>query len=367
MRLAVSTPLPPMLAKAVEALPSGEGWIFEPKWDGFRALVFRDGDELLIQSRDLRPLNRYFPELLGPLTEQLPARCAVDGEIVIAGPDGLDFDALLQRIHPAASRVARLAAETPASFVMWDLLCAGDRSLLDSPFVERRARLEELVAAVRPPLHLTPATRQRAVAQDWFERFEGAGLDGVIAKPADGRYEPGKRIMWKVKHRRTVDCVVAGFRWHKQGEGSGIGSLLLGLYDGEGRLQHVGVAASFTAAHRRELVRELAPLREGATVDHPWRGWIEAAGQHDQRVPGGPSRWNRDKDLSWVPLRAERVVEVSYDHMQGDRFRHTAHFLRWRPDKAPLECTYGQLEVTPPIELRQIFATTREGDPCGPS
>jgi ATP-dependent DNA ligase len=355
MELPVAAPLEPMLAKAADALPAGEGWVFEPKWDGFRALVFRDGGELLIQSRDLRPFNRYFPELCGPLAEQLPGRCAVDGEIVIAGEHGLDFEALLQRIHPAVSRVERLARETPASFVVFDLLCLGDESLFALPFGERRARLERELGGLRPPLHLTPATRERAVAQDWFERFEGAGLDGVIAKPAGGRYEPGKRSMLKVKHQRTVDCVVAGFRWHAKGEGREVGSLLLGLYDGEGRLQHVGVASSFSAQRRRELVQELAPLREGAAEGHPWSGWIEAA-EHAQRVPGGPSRWNRGKDLSWVPLRAERVVEVSYDHLQGDRFRHVAHFLRWRPDKAARACGYDQVDVTPPIELSQIFA-----------
>ncbi len=355
MGLPLPSPVRPMLARRVDAVPSGDGWIFEPKWDGFRSLVFRDADSLLIQSRDLKPMNRYFPELVEPLLAQLPERCVLDGEIVIAGPDGLDFEALLLRIHPAASRVERLARETPASFVVWDLLCEGDENLTRTPFARRRERLEKVLDGARGPLFLTPLTRDREVAQDWFDRFEGAGLDGVIAKPADGVYEPGKRTMLKVKHQRTADCVVGGFRWHKNGEGTMVGSLLLGLYDEDGRLHHVGVAASFTAARRRELVDELRPLREGAEERHPWHDWISAA-EHHQRVPGGPSRWNRGKDLSWLPLRAERVVEVSYDHMQGTRFRHTAHFLRWRPDKPARDCGYDQLEVTPPLELRQILA-----------
>ena len=346
-----------MLAKRVDALPQGEQWIFEPKWDGFRALVFRDGEQLLLQSRDTKPMNRYFPELVEPLERQLPERCVVDGELVIAGPGGLDFEALLLRIHPAESRVTLLARESPASFVAWDLLCLGADDLTRRPFEQRRELLEQVLAEARAPLHLTPITRERSVAREWFERFEGAGLDGVMAKAADGVYEPGKRTMLKVKHQRTVDCVVAGFRWHKNGEGEMVGSLLLGLYDEEERLHHVGVAASFTVARRRELVEELAPLREGAADDHPWHDWIRAA-EHHQRVPGGTSRWNRGKDLSWVPLRAERVVEVSYDHMQGTRFRHTAHFARWRPDKSPLECRYDQLEVTPPFELAGIFASS---------
>lgn len=362
MDLPVPTPLRPMLAKSVRGLPAGEGWIFEPKWDGFRTLVFRAGEELLLQSRELRPLNRYFPELLEPLAEQLPERCALDGEIVIAGPEGLDFEALLLRIHPAKSRVALLAEETPASFVAWDLLCLGDEDLLATRFERRREQLKEILRDARAPLHLTPITREPAIAKDWFDRFEGAGLDGVMAKTGDGIYEPGKRTMLKVKHQRTVDCVVAGFRWHRNGKGTMVGSILLGLYDDERRLHHVGVAASFTAARRRELVEELAPLREGAADGHPWHGWIQAA-EHHQRIPGGTSRWNRGKDLSWVPLRAERVIEVSYDHMQGTRFRHTAHFVRWRPDKSPEECRYDQLEVTPALELERIFASERRTRP----
>ena len=354
MALPIESPLRPMLAKRVDAIPAGEGFVFEPKWDGFRLLVFRDGDELFLQSRDQKSMNRYFPELVATFGEQLPERCAIDGEIVIAGPDGLDFDALLQRIHPAESRVRKLAEETPASYVAFDLLCAGDEDLLRTPFEARRQRLEEVLARAEPPLHVTPITRDRDTARDWFERFEGAGLDGVMAKPRDLAYEPGARSMLKVKHQRTADCVLGGFRWHKNGEGTSVGSLLLGLYDAEGRLHHVGVAASFTAARRRELAEELAPLREDAALGHPWSDWIRASETH-QRVPGGPSRWSQGKDLSWIPLRAERVLEVRYDHMQGTRFRHTAHFARWRPDKAPRECTYDQLDVTPPLELARIF------------
>ena len=363
--LAVPPPVRPMLAKAMHALPAGDGpdgtgWIFEPKWDGFRTLVFRAGDELLLQSRDLKPMNRYFPELLEPLAAHLPQRCVLDGEVVVATGSGLDFEALQHRIHPAASRVAMLAERTPAAFVAFDLLAADDADLSAAGFAERREALEGGMAGCAPPLHLTPMTRDRAVAQDWFERFEGAGLDGVMAKDPAGRYQPGKRAMVKVKPKRTVDCVVAGLRWHKNGPGTMVGSLLLGLYDEQGRLHHVGVAASFRESYRRELVEELAPLREGIDAGHPWHGWIEAAGaategQPDRRVPGSMSRWSQGKDQSWVPLRAERVVEVTYDHMQGSRFRHTAHLVRWRPDKDPGECTYEQLAVTPPVELSTIF------------
>ena len=355
MDLPVASPLKPMLARRVDTLPDGDRWIFEPKWDGFRSLVFRDGETLLIQSRDQKSMNRYFPELLEPLAEQLPERCALDGELVIAGDGALDFEALLLRIHPAASRVALLAEQTPAAFIAWDLLCLGNEDLSQTAFEKRRELLEEVLAAARPPVHLTPITRDRDLAQDWFDRFEGAGLDGVMAKPADGVYAPGKRTMFKVKHQRTADCVVAGFRWHKNGEGTLVGSLLLGLYDDEGRLHHVGVAASFTTARRKELVEELAPLRERADEGHPWHDWISAT-EHHQRVPGGTSRWNRGKDLSWMPLRAERVVEVSYDHMQGTRFRHTAHFVRWRLDRSADDCGYDQLDVTAPFELQRIFA-----------
>lgn len=346
-------PIAPMLAKLAGALPEGNGWIFEPKWDGFRALAFRDGDHLLLQSRDLKPLNRYFPELEEPLLSQVPRRCVLDGEIVIAGPNGLDFDALLLRIHPAASRIKLLASQTPASYVAFDLLALDDEDLRQAPQEERRRRLERVLAGVRPPLYLTPATRDRAVAQDWFSRFEGAGFDGVVAKRVEEIYQPDKRVMLKVKHQRTADCVVAGFRWHKNGPGTMIGSLLLGLYDDGGKLHHVGVTSSFTAAKRKDLVGELAPLREGAADAHPWREWAQWTG--DQRMPGASSRWNRGKDLSWEPLRIERVCEVAYDHLQGDRFRHATTFLRWRPDKPPSECRYDQLEETAPAELRQIF------------
>ena len=347
-----------MLAKRVGELPPGEGWIFEPKWDGFRTLIFRDGDEIFIQSRDEKPLNRYFPELIDPLKAQLPKQCVLDGEIVIAGDEGLDFDSLQLRLHPAESRVKKLSGEIPASIVFFDLLCEGDRSLCETPFAERRARLESLLKKVKPPLHITPATRDRSMAADWFRRFEGAGLDGVIAKPESGTYQPNKRVMFKVKHERDCDCVVAGFRWHKRGDKNAVGSLLLGLYNDSGNLAHVGVCASFTDVKRRELVEFLEPYRKNALKDHPWRAWAEA-GSEMHRRPGMQSRWSAGKDLSWEPLRPELVVQVAYDHMQGDRFRHTAQFRRWRDDKRPLDCTFEQLEVVPPHELAAIFATSR--------
>jgi ATP-dependent DNA ligase len=347
-----------MLAKPQPSLPDGSGWAYEPKWDGFRALVFRDGDELLVQSRDLRPLNRYFPELEAPLRAALPERSVVDGEIVIAGSRGLDFDALLLRIHPAESRVRLLAAGTPASYVAWDLLAIDDEDLRARPFAERRRRLTGHVEAGVPGVHLTPTTEDRALAADWFARFEGAGLDGVIAKRLDGAYQPGKRGWAKVKHTRTADVAVAGFRWHKDEVGSGVGSLILGLHDGAGTLHHVGVASGFAAARRRELVEELAALRPGALDDHPWREWATAQ-QADEasgrRMPGAQSRWNRGKDLTWEPLRVERVAEVSYDHLQGDRFRHATRLVRWRPDRHPGDCRYDQLETTAPYELADIF------------
>jgi ATP-dependent DNA ligase len=358
VRLPFDPPLAPMLSSAAEALPEGEGWQFEPKWDGFRTVVFRDGDEILLQSRDEKPMNRYFPELLAPLAKELPARCVLDGEIVIVGAGGLEFEALLLRIHPAASRVKLLAEQIPASFVAWDLLALGDEDLREAPLAERRERLERVLAGAKPPVHLSPATRDRALAEDWFRRFEGAGLDGVMAKRLDEPYCPGERTMVKVKHKRTADCVVAGFRWHKNGAGTMVGSLLLGLYDDEGTLHHVGVTAAFTSAMRRQLVEELAPLRENALEGHPWRGWAEAqeeANAKGQRMPGASSRWNRGKDLSWEPLKPERVCEVAYDHMQGDRFRHAAHFVCWRPDKRPEDCKYEQLEVTPAYELGRVF------------
>jgi ATP-dependent DNA ligase len=303
-------------------------------------------------------MNRYFPELGPPVLAQLPARSVLDGEIVIAGPGGLDFDALLLRIHPAASRVALLADQSPASLVVWDLLAIGDEDLRELPQEERRARLDRALSAAEPPIHVTPATRDPAVAEDWFRRFEGAGLDGVMAKRLSEPYRAGERAMMKVKHSRTADCVVAGFRWHKSGPGRAVGSLLLGLYDDAGALQFVGVASAFSAVRRVEIAEELAPLREGALADHPWQSWAEAAAE-GQRMPGGSSRWNRGKDLSWEPLRIERVCEVAYDHMQGRRFRHPAQFRRWRPDKPPAECGYGQLEVTPPYELLAIFQAGR--------
>ncbi|HJP86127.1 MAG TPA: ATP-dependent DNA ligase [Gemmatimonadaceae bacterium] len=361
MNLPVNPPVLPMLAKRVSELPPGEGWIFEPKWDGFRTLVFRDGDEVFIQSRDERPLNRYFPELIPPLLAQLPKRCVLDGEIVMPIDGVLEFEILQLRLHPAESRVKKLAVETPASIVFFDLLCEGDRSLCATPFAERRARLEKICSGLSAPLHCTPATRDRKVAADWFKRFEGAGLDGVVAKSIDGTYEPNKRVMLKVKHERDCDCVVAGFRWHKRGEKTKVGSLLLGLYDEDGNFEHVGVCASFTDAKRKELVDFLAPYRENAFVNHPWKDWAgvpEGEGV-PHRMPGAQSRWSGGKDLSWEPLRPELVVQVAYDHMQGDRFRHTAQFRRWRPDKKPRDCTFEQLEVVPPQELKEIFATGR--------
>jgi ATP-dependent DNA ligase len=358
MQLPFDPPLEPMLAKPANDLPDGDGWLYEPKWDGFRAIVFRDGDEVLIQSRDLKPLDRYFPELAAPLRASLPERCVVDGEVVIATDGELAFESLLLRIHPAASRVMMLATETPASFIAWDLLALGDEDLRDVPQVERRERLEQVLAGAQPPVHLTPATRDRALAADWFDRFEGAGLDGVIAKRLDGAYQPGKRAMFKIKHQRTADCVVAGFRWHKNGPGTHVGSLLLGLYDDDGKLHHVGVTSSFTWDKREALTALLEPLRENALEGHPWSEWAEwaqAAEASGQRLPGATSRWNRGKDLSWEPLRAERVVEVAYDHLQGDRFRHGTTFVRWRDDKQPADCRYDQLEETPAYEIAKIF------------
>jgi ATP-dependent DNA ligase len=360
MNLPFEPPLAPMLSHSADALPEGDGWQFEPKWDGFRTLVFRDGDEIVLQSRDSRPMNRYFPELIDPLAAALPERCVLDGEIVIVGEGGLDFEALLLRIHPAASRVKLLAEQSPASYVAWDILALGDEDLRSVPLSERRASLEKALAGAPPPVHLSPATRDRALAEDWFQRFEGAGLDGVMAKRLDERYRPGERTMIKVKHRRTADCVIAGFRWHKNGQGTMVGSLLLGLYDDESTLHHVGVTAAFTNKVRRELVEELAPLRRDALKGHPWRDWAEAeaaAQAKGQRLPGASSRWNRGKDLSWEPLRPDRVCEVAYDHMQGTRFRHAAQFLRWRHDKRPADCSYDQLEVTPAYELARVFGT----------
>ena len=345
-----------MLAKLADALPNDGGYLYEPKWDGFRALVFRGDNEVYIQSRDLKPLDRYFPELHDALLEKLPAGCVLDGEIVITTSHGLDFDLLQLRLHPAASRVNKLAKETPSSFVAFDLLAVEGNSLLDTAQSERRALLERLLADAGAPLYLTPMTRDHEQAADWLNEFEGAGLDGVIAKPSDSTYQPGKRAMLKIKHARTADCVVAGFRWYKGGKDA-VGSLLLGLYDDAGRLQHVGVTSSFTQVKRKELVQELAPLRENALADHPWGEWAAAYAGEMNRMPGGQSRWSAGKDLSWEPLRIERVCEVKYDHLQGDRFRHAATFLRWRFDKQPLDCRYDQLEVTKPYELDKVFSS----------
>ena len=353
----IEPPVEPMLAKLADELPVGDALLYEPKWDGFRAIIFRGSQDVFIQSRDLRPLDRYFPELHDALIARLPDHCVLDGEIVIATPRGLDFDALQMRLHPAASRVSRLARETPAAFVAFDTLAIEGQDLRGVAQSERRARLERLLAHVRPPVHLTPMTRDPHVAAMWLSQFEGAGLDGVMAKPAAGIYQPGRRAMIKVKHVRTADCVVAGFRWHKAGRNELIGSFLLGLFDAYSRLHHVGVTSSFTMARRKELVAELTPLRERALDEHPWREWAEADAHATGRMPGGQSRWSAGKDLSWEPLRIERVCEVKYDHMQGDRFRHAAVFLRWRPDRQPRDCRYDQLEVTTPYELAKVFGS----------
>jgi len=348
-------PVSPMLAKPARELPVGE-YLYEPKWDGFRCIVFRDGDDVELGSRNERPLTRYFPEIVDPLRACLPERCVLDGELVIMTEHGLDFDLLSLRVHPAASRVAKLAAETPSSFVAFDLLALGDEDLRGVAFSQRRALLERALADARPPVHCTPATADPALAAVWFEQFEGAGLDGVMAKPLDGTYREGERTMSKVKHQRTCDCVVAGFRWHKDGEG--VGSLLLGLYDEAGVLHHVGVASSFSAPRRRQLLAEVGPARTDALVGHPWADWAEFSApdaEAPQRMPGGQSRWNAKKDLSWEPLRMGLVAEVAFEHMQRDRFRHTARFVRWRPDRDPRSCTYGQLDSPVPMELHTVF------------
>ena len=351
----IAPPVEPMLAKVAEALPTDERLMYEPKWDGFRAIVFRgQGDDVYIQSRDSKPLDRYFPELHDQLRASLPPGCVVDGEIVIVTARGLDFDSLQLRLHPAASRVAKLAGEIPSSFVAFDLLAVDGQSLVDAPQAERRRRLEQLLADARAPLHLTPMTPSRDVAAEWLREFEGAGLDGVIAKWPDLRYQPGKRVMVKIKHIRTADCVVAGFRWHKSGDDV-VGSLLLGLFDDHDVLHHVGVTSAFTMPIRRKLAIELEPLRRDAMENHPWREWAQADAHEATRMPGAQSRWTGGKDLSWEPLRIERVCEVKYDHMQGDRFRHAAIFLRWRPDKPAEACRYDQLEVTAPYALKKVF------------
>jgi ATP-dependent DNA ligase len=355
MPLRVKPPILPMLAKRVGELPPGDGWIFEPKWDGFRTLVFRDGEDVYLQSRDEKPLARYFPEMVAALKAALPKKCVLDGELVIAVDSRLEFDALQMRLHPAESRVKMLAEKVPASFVAFDLLCDGDADLRDKPFVKRRARLEKMLARAKAPIHVTPATADRKKAADWFKRFEGAGLDGVIAKREEGVYEPNKRVMLKVKHERDCDCVVAGFRWHRKEGAKVVGSLLLGLYDDKRVLHHVGAIGSFTNEKRAELVKFLAPFRKNALEKHPWKDWADAEAHAMQRKPGSQSRWSQGKDQAWELLRPELVVEVAYDHMQGDRFRHLAQFRRWRDDKKPRDCTYAQLEVVPPAELRAIF------------
>jgi ATP-dependent DNA ligase len=347
-------PIEPMLAKVADAIPAEPGFLFEPKWDGFRAIVFSSREGVLLQSRDLKPLNRYFPELERALQGLLPKGCVLDGEIVVATAGGLDFDALQQRIHPAASRIARLAKETPASFVAFDLLGAGGKSTMALSQGARRLRLERLLRSAAPPLHLTPMTRDAAEAGRWLAHFEGAGLDGVVAKLESAVYQPGKRAMLKIKHVRSADCVVAGFRWYKD-RSDAIGSLLLGLYDDAGTLHHVGVTSSFTMAVREQLLQELAPLRKAAIDSHPWRDWAGAAVGDAQRMPGAQSRWSGGKDLGWEPLRAELVCEVRYDHLQGRRFRHATRFIRWRADKAARDCRYDQLEVTTPYALAKVF------------
>ena len=351
MTLPVGAPVAPMLAKLTRELPREPGLFYEPKWDGFRCIVFRDGDDVTLGSRNEKPLTRYFPELVEALRRELPARCVLDGEIVIAGPRGLDFDALSQRIHPAEKRIRQLAESTPASFIAFDLLAHDDTSLMETPYLQRRKALEKVLRKSRPPVHVTPATQDPDVAADWFARFEGAGLDGVVAKPSDLHYLPDKRVMLKVKHQRTADCVVAGFRTHK--DGAGVGSLLLGLYDSSGTLHHVGVASGFSVARRRELLGELEAYRPDARSGHPWAGWADAAG----RAPGGTNRWNAGKDMSWEPLRPEAVCEVAYDHLQENRFRHATSFVRWRPDRDPASCTYHQLDAPVPYELAKVFET----------
>ena len=349
MRLPINPPVAPMLAKLVREFPERDGLFYEPKWDGFRCIVFRDGDEIVLGSRNEKPLDRYFPELREALFANVPDRCVLDGEIVIVGPSGLDFDALSQRIHPAESRVTLLSVTTPASFVAFDLLALGDRDLTEEPYAHRRTALEAALGEAKSPIHLTPATTDPDVARDWFSRFEGAGLDGVVAKDHDGHYQAGKRVMMKIKHERTADCVVGGFRWHKDG---GVGSLLLGLFDTEGVLHSAGVASGFSVDRRSEFADALAPLQKGAADNHPW---MTIADDPEQRVPGAQSRWSGGKDLSWEALRPELIAEVSYDHLQGNRFRHATSFKRWRPDRSPSSCTYAQLDTPVPSEVAEVF------------
>jgi ATP-dependent DNA ligase len=383
LNLPVRVPLKPMLAKAVSGIPqpadAAGGLAYEPKWDGFRCIVSRDGAGIELSSRGERPLTRYFPELAAGLLRELPTRCVVDGEIVIRNGPRLDFDALTERIHPAASRIKQLAARTPASFIVFDLLALDEEALLAQPFGKRREMLTEALRGCCPPVHVTPLTLSSELAARWFEEFEGAGLDGVVAKPLAGDHQPGKRAMFKIKHERTADCVVAGFRWHKSGDG--VGSLLLGLYDDGGRLHHVGVASSFPAKYRAQLTEELRPLRMTAVTGHPWADWAEwadpggppatpaeppatpaaQAGSGEPgnpgiaRMPGGQSRWTGARDLSWEPLRPELIAEVAYDHLQSGRFRHTGQLRRWRPDRDPASCTFSQLEEPVAYDLDHIL------------
>ncbi|HXM54660.1 MAG TPA: ATP-dependent DNA ligase [Candidatus Dormibacteraeota bacterium] len=355
MRLPVMPPVSPMLAKAVRDIPPG--MFYEGKWDGFRTIVFRDGDEVELGSRNERPMTRYFPEVVESLKANLPERCVVDGEIVIIQGDRLAFESLLLRVHPAESRVNLLAKEIPASFVAFDLLAIGDESLLEEPFSRRRERLEAVLASARPPVHIATGTTDVEVARAWFDQFEGAGLDGIVAKPFDVPYRPDQRAMFKIKHERTADCVVAGYRWHKSGPV--VGSLLLGIYNSAGALQHVGVAASFPMKRRQELVEELKPYEMPDFSGHPWAEWATAEAHETGRLPGALSRWNAKKDLSWVPIRPELVCEVTYEHMEGTRFRHTAHFQRWRPDRDPRSCTYEQLEEPVRYDLAQVLSAGR--------
>ncbi|AXT84871.1 ATP-dependent DNA ligase [Aeromicrobium sp. A1-2] len=360
MDLPVMPPLRPMLAKSVKGVPAADsvegGLSYEPKWDGFRCIVFRDGDEIELASRSAKSLTRYFPEIVEAIRAETPPRCVLDGEIFLAIDGRLDFDALSQRIHPAASRVTMLSVETPASFVAFDLLALGDESYVDAPFSQRRAALERALASAADPIHVTRTTTDASLAEEWFGIFEGAGLDGVVAKPLARAYVPNGRTMLKIKHSRTADVVVAGYRLHKTStdERPLLGSLLLGLYADDGQLQHVGVAASFTEARRAELIAELAPLVVEAS-DHPWGRWQEAQAQAGSRLPGGQSRWTGTKDLSFVTLAPTRVAEVGYEHMEGDRFRHTAQFKRWRDDREPESCTYEQLEEVAKYDLGQVL------------
>ncbi len=360
MDLPVMPPVLPMLAKSVKGIPDPakfeQGLSFEPKWDGFRCIVFRDGDEVVLASRNTKPLTRYFPEVVEALLANTPERCVLDGEIVLAIGDQLEFEKLQERIHPADSRVRMLAETTPSEYVAFDLLALGDDSLLDVPFAERRTALEQALADARSPVHVTPTTTDPALAAEWFDQFEGAGLDGVVAKPLGASYSPNGRTMLKIKHERTADVVLAGYREHKTStpEQPLLGSLLLGLYH-DGKLQHIGVSASFTAARRAELIQELQPL-VCDIADHPWGEWQEWAIANPDRVPGTQSRWSAGKDLSFTPLRPERVLEVGYDHMEGRRFRHTAQFKRWRPDRDPESCGYDQLEEPVSYDLSAILS-----------